>query len=178
MLFIFKLKIMKRLILGFFMLLYIGTQAQELNKIIVDPDLNREILVGWVDRDGTASQDFLGDEQLKYDAYSADAESVTFLKNAFQSDESLSILVVFATWCGDSKAHVPDFFRVADLAQIKNVKYLAVNRKKMAGEIDMSTMDIQLVPSFIVYKGDVEIGRIIESPDYSLEHDLVSILKK
>jgi len=169
---------MKKIISGFFLLLMFSAQAQELNKVIVDPDLNREILIGWVDRVGTASQDFLEDEQLKYDAYPADAESVAFLKNAFLEDESLSILVVFATWCGDSKAYVPDFFKVADIAQVANVKYLAVNRKKKAGDIDLSAMDIQLVPTFIVYKGDVEIGRIIESPSYSLENDLVSILKK
>ena len=168
---------MKRLVLGFFLLLFFGLQAQELNKVIIDPDLNREILIGWVDRDGISSKDFLGDEQQKYEAYHADEESVAYLKNTFSSDESLKILVVFATWCGDSKAHVPDFFKVADLADISNVKYLAVNRKKKAGVIDMSSMDIQLVPTFIVYKGGVEIGRIIESPMYSLENDLVSILE-
>ncbi len=169
---------MKRIISGLFMLLFIGAQAQEMNQVIFDSDVNREILMGWVDREGTISQDFLEDEQLKYDAYTADTESIAYLKNAFAADESLNILVVFATWCGDSKAHVPDFYKVADLAGISNVKYLAVNRKKKAGTIDMINMDIQRVPTFIVYKGDEETGRIIESPMYSLEKDLVSILKK
>ena len=169
---------MKQVVLGFLLVLFMGVQAQDLNKVIVDPDLNREILCGWIDRSGISSNDYLEDEQLKYDAYSADNESIEFLKSAFSADESLSILVVFGTWCGDSKANVPDFFKVADLAQISNVKYLAVNRKKSAGEIDMSAMDIQLVPTFIVYRGDIEIGRIIENPIYTLENDLVSILKK
>ena len=169
---------MKTIVSGLFMLLFIGAQAQEMNQVIFDSDVNREILMGWVDREGTISQDFLEDEQLKYDAYVADTESIAFLKNAFEADESLNILVVFATWCGDSKAHVPDFYKVADLAGISNVKYLAVNRKKNAGAIDMSAMDIQRVPTFIVYKGDEEIGRIIESPIYSIEKDLVTILKK
>ncbi len=169
---------MKRIAAVFLFLLFMGAQAQELNKVIVDADLNREILIGWVDRDGTASKDFLEDEQLKYEAYSADIESIKFLKSVFKADKNLNVLVVFGTWCGDSKAHVPDFFKVADLADINNVKYLAVNRKKKAGDIDMSAMDIQFVPTFIVYKGDIEIGRIIESPEYSLENDLVSIIKK
>lgn len=178
MLFILKKEVMKKIISGFIMLLFIGVQAQEINQVIFDPDANREILFGWVDREGTISQDFLENEQQKYDAYVADMESIAYLKNAFAEDKSLNILVVFATWCGDSKAHVPDFYKVADLAQLANIKYLAVNRKKNAGDIDMSKMDIQLVPTFIVYKGDTEIGRIIESPWYSLENDLVSILKK
>jgi thiol-disulfide isomerase/thioredoxin len=169
---------MKRIITGLLMLLFIGVQAQEINQVFFDTDVNREILLGWVDREGTVSQDFLEDEQLKYDTYLADTESIVYLNNAFSADESLNILVVFATWCGDSKAHVPDFYKVADLAEITNIKYLAVNRKKNAGAIDMSAMDIQRVPTFIVYKGDLEIGRIIESPISSLEKDLVSILKK
>lgn len=168
---------MKRIISGLLMLLFIGVQAQEINQVIFDADVNREILLGWVDREGTISQDFLEDEQLKYDAYAANMESIAYLKQAFAANEGLNILVVFATWCGDSKAHIPDFYKMADLAGIANVKYLAVNRKKNAGEIDMSAMDIQRVPTFIVYLGDLEVGRIIESPMHSLESDLVSILE-
>lgn len=169
---------MKKLVLGFFSVLFFGANAQELNKVIIDPDLNREILIGWVDRAGIASKDFLENGQEKYDAYTSDNESIKYLKDAFSADKKLHVLVVFGTWCGDSKANVPDFFKVADQANITKVKYLAVNRKKKAGDIDMSKLDIQFVPTFIVYKGDVEIGRIIESPSYTLEHDLVEMLKK
>ncbi|MBN1650362.1 MAG: thioredoxin family protein [Bacteroidales bacterium] len=169
---------MKHLVFGFLLFLYSGLQAQELNKVIIDPDLNREILVGWVDRAGISSKDYLSNEQQKMDAYQADAEAISYLKEAFSADKSLRILVVFGTWCGDSKMNVPDFFKVADLAQISNVKYLAVNRKKNANGVDMSKMHIERVPTFIVYRGDNEIGRIIENPNYTLENDLVAILKK
>lgn len=169
---------MKQIVLSIFMLLFIGVQAQEINKVIIDPDINREILFGWVNRAGISSKDFLANEQQKYNAYISDNESVEYLKRTFAADKNLSILVVFATWCGDSKEQVPNFFKIADQAKISNVKYLAVNRKKKAGDIDMSQMDIQFVPTFIVFKGDIEIGRIIETPTYTLENDLVAILKK
>lgn len=169
---------MKQFVLGMFLLLFFGVQAQELNKVIVDPDLNREILIGWVNSEGISSKDYLEEEQLKYDAYSPDSESIEFLKNAFSADHDLNILVVFGTWCGDSKEQVPNFFKISDQAKILGVKYLAVNRKKKAGVIDMSALNIERVPTFIVYKGNVEMGRIIESPTETLEADLVSILKK
>lgn len=168
---------MKQIVLGFFLFFIVSLQAQELNKVIIDPDLNREILVGWVDRTGISSKDYLGHEQEKQDDYQADAEAISYLKEAFAADKSLRVLVVFGTWCGDSKVNVPDFFKVAELAQITNVSYLAVNRKKKADGVDMSIMNIDLVPTFIVYRGENEIGRIIENPDYSLEDDMVSILK-
>lgn len=169
---------MKKVLISLFMIMFFGSQAQQPGKAIIDPDLNREILQGWVSRADIASKDYLEDEKLKYEAYTADKESVETIKKAFASDKKLNILLVFATWCGDSKMHVPEFFKVADLAQIKKVKYLAVNRKKNAADIDMSKMDIQRVPTFIVYRGDVEIGRIIESPLYTIEKDLAGILSK
>jgi len=174
----FKWKIMKQIVLGFFLLFIVSVQAQELNRVIIDPDLNREILVGWVDRAGISSKDYLGNEELKYEAYQVNKEEVAYLKNAFSADKNLRVLVVFGTWCGDSKANVPDFFKVAALAEISNVNYLAVNKKKKAENVDMSKMNIERVPTFIVYRGDIEIGRIIENPDSTLEADLVSILKK
>jgi thiol-disulfide isomerase/thioredoxin len=169
---------MKKIVLGLFLFLSIGIYAQELNKVIIDPDLNREILIGWVNREGISSKDYLVNEQLKYEAYEANPEALKFITKAFSKEKSLRILVVFATWCGDSKMHVPEFFKVADLAKIKNVKYLAVSRKKTAQDIDMSKMDIQRVPTFIVYKGKTELGRIIESPNENIEKDLVRILQK
>ncbi|HAG16354.1 MAG TPA: thioredoxin [Bacteroidales bacterium] len=168
---------MKKIVLGLFLFLSIGIYAQELNKVIIDPDLNREILIGWVNREGISSKDYLVNEQLKYEAYEANPEALKFITKAFSKEKSLRILVVFATWCGDSKMHVPEFFKVADLANIKKVKYLAVSRKKTAQDIDMSKMDIQRVPTFIVYKGKTELGRIIESPNENIENDLVRILQ-
>ncbi|MBN2237453.1 MAG: thioredoxin family protein, partial [Bacteroidales bacterium] len=127
---------------------------------------------------GISSKDYLVNEQQKYEAYSANQAQVDELKTIFKKNKKLNVVVVFATWCGDSKAHVPEFFKVADLAKIKKVKYLAVNRKKNAGTIDMSAMAIQRVPTFIVYNGLDEIGRITESPTETIEADLLAIVKK
>jgi len=152
--FIFKNKQMKQIVLSFFLLIVLGVNAQELNKVITDPDIHREILIGWVDRAGVDSQDFLAYGKQKYEAYSPDMGAISELKKDFAQ-----------------------FFKVADLAGISNVKYLAVNRRKKAGDIDMSKLNIERVPTFIVYKANKEIGRIIETPTQSIENDLVKILK-
>lgn len=169
---------MKNVLLGIFMLVFASAEAQEMNTVIFDKDVNRDILIGWVDREGTISQDFLGNEKVKYDSYSPNAEAIEDIKHAFEVNKDLNILVVFATWCGDSKMHVPEFYKVADLAGVSRIKYLTVNRKKNAGDIDMTKMNIERVPTFIVYDGETEIGRIVESPEYTLESDLATILKK
>ena len=40
----------------------------------------------------------------------------------------------------------------------------------------MTCLGIQRVPTFIIYKNNIESGRIIETPKTSLEQDLVNIL--
>ena len=37
-------------------------------------------------------------------------------------------------------------------------------------------LEIQRVPTFIIYKNNIEAGRIIENPVTSLEQDMVNIL--
>ena len=39
-------------------------------------------------------------------------------------------------------------------------------------------MNIERVPTFIIYRGEKEIGRIVETPKKSLERDLWNIVKK
>jgi hypothetical protein len=38
------------------------------------------------------------------------------------------------------------------------------------------SLDIKRVPTFIIYKNNIETGRIIENPTTSLEQDMVNIL--
>jgi len=90
------------------------------------------------------------------------------------------IVVVFGTWCKDSKMWVPYFFRMLDLMQYDPSKVLliAVNRDKKARDMDLSKYKIERVPTFIIYdKNENELGRIVETPRYSLEEDLLEILK-
>jgi len=52
----------------------------------------------------------------------------------------------------------------------------AVDRDKKAGDCAIDYLKIELVPTIIFYKQDTEIGRIVESPQTSLEEDMVDII--
>ena len=55
---------------------------------------------------------------------------------------------------------------------------IAVNEDKKTEEDEIDTLNIKLVPSFIFYRDGSELGRIVESPEKSLEVDVLGILIK
>ena len=54
---------------------------------------------------------------------------------------------------------------------------ICVGRDKKAEGTEVDLLDIKYVPTFIVYRNGKEIGRIVESPQTTLEGDLKNILK-
>ncbi len=83
------------------------------------------------------------------------------------------------TWCSDSQREVPRFYKILTDAGYndKRVKIIAVDKSKEAIVVDIKNLDIEKVPTFIIYKDDIEVGRIIETPKKSLEKDLWKIVK-
>ncbi len=72
------------------------------------------------------------------------------------------------------------FFKVLNEAGYndKRVKVIAVDKNKEAVVVNVKDMNIERVPTFIIYRGEKEIGRIVETPKKSLERDLWNIVKK
>jgi hypothetical protein len=59
-----------------------------------------------------------------------------------------------------------------------NIKMICVDGDKKCEDVDISGLNIEKVPTFIIYAGNKEIGRIIETPANSIESDLLQILQK
>jgi thiol-disulfide isomerase/thioredoxin len=90
----------------------------------------------------------------------------------------ISIKIVMGTWCPDSRREVPRFMRVLDIWQfpLDKVTLIGVDDAKRSPVGEYVSLDIQRVPTFIIYKNNIETGRIIENPTTSLEQDMVNIL--
>jgi hypothetical protein len=54
--------------------------------------------------------------------------------------------------------------------------FIGVDNAKLSPVGEYEKLDIERVPTFIIYKNNVEAGRIIENPSTSLEQDMVNIL--
>ncbi|MGD9347387.1 MAG: thioredoxin family protein [Candidatus Aminicenantes bacterium] len=110
-------------------------------------------------------------------SYTPDEEAIESLQTLSYQVE---IEVVLGTWCPDSKRHVSEYFKVLDRLDNSNFlsTYIGIPRNKEARESYIKGKNIQKVPTFIVRVEGREIGRIIEIPTKSIEHDLLGILKQ
>jgi hypothetical protein len=111
-----------------------------------------------------------------YDKYQPDPEALVRL-NAIPK-EDIAIKIILGTWCPDSRREVPRFLHVLDLWKFPDgkVTFIGVDNSKLSPVGEYDKLDIQRVPTFIIYKNNIEAGRIIENPVTSLEQDIVNIL--
>jgi thiol-disulfide isomerase/thioredoxin len=89
------------------------------------------------------------------------------------------VSVFLGTWCGDSGREVPRFWRALDEAGGTlpfQVRYIAVDEDKKEPAEAVSGNDIRYVPTFIVYRKGVEVGRIVEESPNGIEKDLLALL--
>ncbi len=123
----------------------------------------------------------LKDEEWKkvYDEFTADESLIEAL--ASKSGENLKIDVYLGLWCGDSKRNVPPFLKIIDeINKFNNnltVNYYTVERKPTREtKYFVEDLKVERVPTFIFYRDQKEIGRIIENPKNSLIEDFLEII--
>jgi thiol-disulfide isomerase/thioredoxin len=111
-----------------------------------------------------------------YDEYQPAQEAINSLNGI--NREGLTIKIVLGTWCPDSRREVPRFMKVIDTWKFPSdlVTFIGVDNGKNSPIGGYDELDIQRVPTFIIYKNNIETGRIIENPATSLEQDMVNIL--
>ena len=99
----------------------------------------------------------------------------TYLKS---NSNVIKLTIVLGTWCGDSKEQVPRFYSIYDKMTTKfaDITLIGVDRLRKAGDLDISDLKIEKVPTFIFYRDGVEIGRITETPMKTIENDMMRIL--
>lgn len=160
----------------FLLLLTITGFSQDKNKVEYSERVGTMILIGECNRDAFTMEPFQEWYDFEYEGYTPEQSVIKKLKK--QINDVLRIKIVMGSWCSDSQREVPRFYRIMDDVGIadEKVELISVNRDKMVPEIDISALKIERVPTFIVYDGIKELGRIIETPAETLEEDLLRIL--
>jgi len=152
-----------------------GSFSQKNNRII-DKKSNKEILIGLCNKEGMLEKPFCSWFKKGYRKYYPKRKVVKQLKesNIYKVD----IVVIMATWCGDSRREVPHFYKILNKINFDNSKMMVmcVDRNKEAPKSQISKLNIKKVPTFIFYLNGKEIGRIIETPENRLEEDLLKII--
>ena len=112
----------------------------------------------------------------QYVGYQSDQDQLQELR---QRLTGVTVKLFLGTWCKDSKRQVPRFFSLLDEVgySSEHVELIAINRSKEVPSQFGSGLNIHHVPTFIIMRGDRELGRIIETPVVSLERDMLTILR-
>lgn len=159
-------------------ILFSCSSQKNVNRVIVDPNINKEILIGKVNEVGLKNYKVFKDADIYYKNYKVDEQ---LIEKIAELSKDITITVVFGSWCGDSKSNVPIFKKIVDKSgfDTSKVEYIAVDRKKSGGDIDISELKVEYVPTFIFYRKYKEIGRIIEYPKgKNIEEDWIYIVSK
>lgn len=103
---------------------------------------------------------------------------VEALRRLSTIDEPVDITVVFATWCGDSRREVPRLLRSIEQSNNRNLNIRLIGLGSDFEPLDLvQERHIINVPTIIVERNGVEIGRIVETPaSEHVEQDLADIL--
>ena len=90
--------------------------------------------------------------------------------------------IFLGSWCGDSKREVPKMLKILQVAgfDTSHLSLIFVDNStaayKQSPQNEELGKDIHHVPTFIMYDGKREMGRIVETPSVSFEKDLLAIL--
>ena len=112
-----------------------------------------------------------------YNDCQPDGQFIEMIKGKITPD--LRVDVYLGLWCGDSKNNVPRFIKIMDLVGNPDVVVTFFNVKrsdKKGSPYFVEELKIERVPTFIFYRGNREIGRIIENPEKSLVEDILDII--
>lgn len=138
---------------------------------------NKRILVGQINEAGLQKAPYAQWYKSNYQQYKVDTKTLNIDKGLLQK---LKIRVFMGSWCGDSKREVPRFFKIAQQLGLgsEQIEMIALRRNRKSPTKEQVGQNIHHVPTFVIYNGNTELGRIIENPVNSLEKDLVQIIQQ
>lgn len=150
---------------------------KKLNQTITDENGNID-LIGYCNRDAFKIEPFNYWFDGEYETYLPNDSIISEIKK-INKEKKYTIYIVMASWCSDSQREVPRFYKILDNIKFGSDKITLINvdHDKKAENTEVAQLNIEKVPTFIFFENDQEIGRIIESPENTLEMDFLSIIK-
>ncbi|WP_128331431.1 hypothetical protein [Apibacter sp. HY039] len=151
------------------------------NKKIIDIE-GEPMLVGRITQEALSDSVFNSWYSEQYDSYTPDLNVVKKIKSRLKL---YNIEVFLGTWSEETQKQLPRFMKVLETSKFPESKLAlyAVNRNKESFYGEQNQKNINEIPTFIIYKGNInkkrglcEIGRISGKPNQTFELDLYKIV--
>ena len=161
---------LKYYLLSPFLMLYaLNLHAQCETHVVFDSLVKDEILIDTLTWKCFENAEFADWFSANYDTYSVESDNLA----VFQNDTTITMLIYLATWCPDTRRELPRMKKVLDNLNLNwEIVLIGLNRKKQLSNGNLPNHNITHVPSFVIFRNEIEIGRIVERPTQSLENDL------
>lgn len=136
----------------------------------------QDTIVGYFDFEQLQNEPYNIWYETEYASYSLD--TATLNNELIENLKRVEMIVVIGTWCSDSQREIPRLVKILNYLayDTHHIIAIGVNRNKRAPFTEVDELHIEYVPTIIFKYEDKEIGRIIESPEVSLEKDILSIV--
>lgn len=162
------------------------TEPAEIGTHVLELDDWGTVMMGEVTREDII--DKFHEWDAEYFNYIPDTELLPELE---QYIYGVNFTIVLGTWCSDSRREVPRLWKILEELQypVSEITMFAVGSSRFTEDMPIppkvlkwssDTKDrhnVERVATIIITRGGKEIGRIVETPEESLEKDLLKILK-
>jgi hypothetical protein len=144
-------------------------------KIIPDEKNGEPLILGYCPASIIIDSLFKDTWNAEYNNYQPDFKTLDSLEGKL---ENVTIKIVFRSTCSDSRGQLPRLFKILNELNydLNSITLVGVNREKQGLSNETEGLEIQFVPTIVLYKDGNEIGRIVETPAESLEKDIVRIV--
>jgi cyclophilin family peptidyl-prolyl cis-trans isomerase len=148
----------------------------ELNSV---PNVSLPLTVG--EKTAAELMRVLPEYEVAKKAYNADISVIEMMKSYVRAGDRAEVYM--GTWCPDSLREVPKFLRIVDDLKTQYgvdlpVRYFALDKSKHEPKALLAGRTVDKVATFIYYRGDTELGRIVERPTGVFEDDLLTIVAR
>ena len=139
-----------------------------------EPSTDEVVLLGPLTRDRIEAErpDWIQQQIESAPDPVAAAEMTALLHDA-------ELQIYLGTWCSDSKRELSRFWRALDdvaVPEIAGLSYIGVDRSKTAPAEYVEGVELRFVPTFVVRRHGIELGRVVEEAPSGIEIDLLALL--
>jgi hypothetical protein len=110
-----------------------------------------------------------------YFNYKTNISAVNVIK---EMPKDIQFVVFAGTWCERSQNLLPQFYRVMDLAGIsrQRITLCFLDRDRRSPQGTENNYSVNTTPVFIMMQKGIEIGRIAETVNQSIEADIADLI--
>lgn len=166
------MKNLKFLTLVGLMLFFISCGEKKSEPVVIDREYTGELTVEDLIKSPYTNAWFTP----RKNQYVPPAEALSTIQEHINDFE---IEVYMGTWCSDSQAEIPRFYKILDetkFDQKNKLKVFTLDENYQSKNRDEKGKNITNVPTIIFYKDGKETNRFVESPQESLARDMAKIV--